>query len=440
MPTFELTHGLRGRRASWLLVAITLILLLPLLAACGGGDDDDAGSTITWQPGLPATSTQPADTADAPPAETQAPDGQAEETAETAPEATEPAAIGTEPPAQSAGTGVTGRPLSEAELAEFQPNELGSILVLEYHQLTDDEDQVAQFVRTYDSFRDDLQWLYDNGFYIVSMREVIENRITAPAGKKPVVLTFDDSPVNQFRYLIGDDGSLTIDPESGVGIMEAFYAEHPDFGRGGMFGVLPNACFYTGVDGAEEDQIDLCSQKITFLIDNGYEVENHTLTHNGIQDVDDETFKEDIAGAIDALKEYDERVEATIFVVPFGMYPDLEKHPQQREWMRNGFEWNGRQYQLIGSLMVGSNPTESPASVAFDSMWIARIQMCDCTEQGGQGWEDTWQPIVADNPAWLYVSDGDPNTVTVPENADTSVTGELDEARMEAEGKTIVRY
>lgn len=418
------------------MVVITLILLLPLLAACGGGDDD-AGSTITWQPGLPAA-TQPADTADAPAAETQAPDGQAEETTEPAPEATEPAA--TEPPVQSADSGVTGRPLSEAELAEFQPNELGKILVLEYHQLTSDEEQVAQFVRTYDSFREDLQWLYDNGFYVVSMREVIENRITAPAGKKPVVLTFDDSPVNQFRYLIGDDGSLTVDPESGVGIMEAFYAEHPDFGRGGMFGVLPNSCFYDSVEGMEDDQIDLCSQKITFLIDNGYEVENHSLTHNGIQDIDDETFKEDIAGAIEALKAYDERVEATIFFVPFGMYPDLELHPQQREWMRNGFEWNGEFYQLIGSLMVGSEPAFSPVSTEWDSMWIYRIQMCDCTEQGGFGWDDYWRGVVSDDPGMLYVSDGHPDTITAPEDVNTGIYGEVDEARMEAEGKEVVIY
>jgi hypothetical protein len=222
--------------------------------------------------------------------------------------------------------------------------------------------------------------------------------------------------------------------------MEAFYAEHPDFGRGGMFGTLPHSCFFTGVDGSEEDQIDLCSQKINFLIDNGYEVENHTLTHSGIQDVDDGTFKEEIGGAIDALKAYDERVEANIFVVPFGMYPALDLHPEQREWMRNGFEWNGQQYRLIGSLMVGSEPAISPASTEWDSMWIYRIQMCDCTEQGGFGWDDYWQDVVSDDPTLLYVSDGDPNTLTAPESVNAGIFGDIDETRAEAAGQTVVRY
>jgi hypothetical protein len=122
------------------------------------------------------------------------------------------------------------------------------------------------------------------------------------------------------------------------------------------------------------------------------------------------------------------------------MYPDLELHPEQREWMRDGFEWNGQTYQLIGSLMVGSEPALSPASTEWDSMWIYRIQMCDCTEQGGWGWDDTWQQIVTDDPGLLYVSDGDPNTITAPDAINTDVFGDVDEARAEAAGQQVVRY
>lgn len=410
------------------------IVLLPLLAACGG--DSDSGDTdISWQPGLPS---QTAAAETPPPAETQSTDAPGEPTqaAETPTEATQPEETPTT--AASTDAGVTGRPLTADELAQYQPNELGNILVLEYHQLTDNEDEVAQFVRTFDSLRDDLQWLYDNNFYVVSMQSVIEDNITAPAGKKPVVLTFDDSPVNQFRMLIGSDGSLSVDPESGVGILEAFYQAHPDFGRGGLFGTLPQSCFYTGVDGTEEDQIDLCSQKLNFLLDNGYEVGNHTLTHSGIDDVSDDTFKEEVGGAIDALQELDPRVQANIFVVPFGIYPIAPEHENQREWMQNGFDWNGKEYKLIGSLMVGSNPSPAPVSSEWDSMWIPRIQMCDCTEQGGYGWDDMWKQAVTDNPAILYVSDGDPDTITVPNTLDPSLDGTFDESK--AADKQIIRY
>jgi len=424
-----------SKRRSWVLVMVTLLLVVPVLAACGGGDGDSGSSSIQWQAGMPPQATQPvgdvltqtpAAQTDAtqPPAET--PTQQAAETATAAP---------TQAATQAA---VAGQPLTEEQLAQYQPNELGKILVLEYHQFTNDASKVAQFTRTYDAFRDDLQWLYDNGFYVVKMKDVIEDNISAPAGKKPVVLTFDDSPVNQFRYLISADGSLTVDPASAVGIMEAFYAAHPDFGRGGLFGTLPQACFYTGVDGSESDQIDLCSQKLNFLLDNGYEVGNHTLTHSGIEDVDDETFKKEVGGAIDALQVFDPRVEANIFVVPFGIYPDIDKHQQQRDWMKNGFTWNGKDYFLIGSLMVGSEPSYSPVSTEWDSMWINRIQMCDCTAQGGQGWDDTWKDIVAGSPTLMYVSDGDPNTITIPNDLNSALEGTFDEAK--ADGKQIVRY
>ena len=422
------SSGTPGSRHSWRLLVVTLALLLPLLAACGG--DDGGGDPISWQSGLPAptaptgsgdTQTPESDTGDegAPTATTESAEQPAEPTATTA---------------TSAGPGVagpTGRALTDDELAQFQPNELGKVMVLEYHQLINDESLVAQFNRTFDSFRADLQWLYDNGYYVVSMREVIENRITAPAGKKPVVLTFDDSPINQFRFLVGDDGSLTVDPESGVGILEAFFTAHPDFGRGGMFGVLPNECFIFGREGAEPDQAEYCGDKIAYLLDNGYEVENHTLHHTGIYEVEDDEFLEEVGGAIEALQAFDPRVEANIFVVPFGMYPNLETGQQQREWMRDGFEYNGTQYQLIGSLMVGSEPAFSPASTEWDSMWIFRIQMCDCSDVGGSGWDDYWRDVVSNDPGMIYVSDGNPDSITVPETINTGVFGDISDSTTE---------
>lgn len=421
-----MTTGSARSRVGWRSAIVTLALLLPILAACGS--DDSGGDPISWQPGLPAADapivaqetvepTNPPESTDTDPdGETTEPDEQPAEPTATTPAQTDPGAAGP-----------TGRPLTDEELALYQPNELGKILVIEYHQFTSNEEKVEQFTRTFDSFRADLQWLYDNGYYVVSMREVIENRITAPAGKKPFVMTFDDSPVNQFRYLINDDGSLTVDPESAVGIMEAFYAAHPDFGRGGMFGVLPNACFNTGVDGAEGNQTDLCAEKITFLLDNGYEVENHTLNHASIYDTDDDTFRAEIAGAIEALQAIDPRAQGTIFVVPYGMYPNLETGQQQRLWMRNGFEWEGKTYKLIGSLMVGSEPAFSPASSEWDSMWIYRLQMCDCSEVGGFGWDDYWQDVVSSDPGMIYVSDGNPDTITVPESVNTGIFGDIND-------------
>ncbi len=101
------------------------------------------------------------------------------------------------------------------------------------------EEEGDVLFRTEEELRGDLQWLYDNNFYVVTMQEYIENRMTAPAGKHPVVLTFDDSRPNQFYYDIADDGSVTIDPHSVMAILEDFFATHPDFGHTALFAILP---------------------------------------------------------------------------------------------------------------------------------------------------------------------------------------------------------
>jgi peptidoglycan/xylan/chitin deacetylase (PgdA/CDA1 family) len=421
--------GARARRL--LTLTAFVVLLLPALAACGDeAPDPNEGSQIQWTAGLPGQgapataepATSPADAAVVvtEPAPTEAPPA--------APEPTTP------PPADPPGA-----VLSPDELAQYQPNELGMIPIVEYHMFTTDPTEKAQFVRPIEDFRKDLQWFYERGFYVVPLKDVVLNRIAAPAGKRPLVITFDDSHAGQFRFLIGDDGTLTVDPNSAVGVMEEFYTTYPDFGRGGFFGVLPYACFDWTATAAEPDQSALCGEKIDFLLANGYEIGNHTLNHASVQNVDNDTFKAELGGAIEALQAYNPNVEANIFVVPFGMYPayDTPEGKQQREWMQTGFEYNGRTVQLLGSLMVGAEWAPSPVSVNWDMLWIPRIQACDCADLGGGGY-DTWLPTFEALGYMLYVSDGNPDTITVPSQVPAELSGTLDESRLD--GKQLIRY
>src|SRR6266404_8028014 len=114
-------------------------------------------------------------------------------------------------------------------------NELGRIMVLEYHKIDYPEER---WTRTPENFRRDLETLYTRGYRLQNLNAVIDGRITVPAGTTPVVLTFDDSSPGQFRYVV-KDGKLEIDPKCGVGILEAFIKEKPDFGRAATFFVLP---------------------------------------------------------------------------------------------------------------------------------------------------------------------------------------------------------
>jgi hypothetical protein len=57
--------------------------------------------------------------------------------------------------------------------------------------------------------------------------------------------------------------------------------------------------------------------------------------------------------------------------------------------------------------MVGGGAAPSPFSARFDPYRLPRIQAVDSAL-------DTWLAYFAQHPAQRFVSDGDPNTLTIP--------------------------
>ena len=85
--------------------------------------------------------------------------------------------------------------------------------------------------------------------------------------------------------------------------------------------MIPECCFNWEPDnpaGAEPDQTEYCAQKIGRMLDNGYEVGNHSRDHVSLYDVTDAEIAEQIGGSVEALEEYDSRVTADIIAMPFG--------------------------------------------------------------------------------------------------------------------------
>ena len=74
-----------------------------------------------------------------------------------------------------------------------KPNEAGQIMILMYHNISTPE---AEWVRTPENFRKDLQALYDAGYLPISLTDYVNGNINTPAGKSPYVLTFDDGRKN----------------------------------------------------------------------------------------------------------------------------------------------------------------------------------------------------------------------------------------------------
>ncbi|MGC4108242.1 MAG: polysaccharide deacetylase family protein [Thermomicrobiales bacterium] len=342
-----------------------------------------------------------------------------------------------ETPTASGVGGVTGvlpptsaRTLSAAQLVNLQPNELGVIPVLMYHAFvlgpTDDE-----WTRTIDSFRDDLQWLYDHDFYVISVRDFINDQIAAPPGKHPVVLTFDDASARQFLFTKNAHGELVPSEESAVGVMEAFFAEHPDFGHTAMFALLPYNCFSTD---SEYNTIDYCEQKLTWLADNGYEIANHTWGHQDLSNANADTVRAQIGQTIDFI---DERVSgpgnlSRVLVLPYGAIPDPTVDWWAWSAVYEGFTWNGKDVQLEAVMNVTGGPMFSPASTAWSPLAIHRFN----TEPGLL---DYWFGELTNGNYTLYTSDGNPETVVVPDTM-PDLMDAFDPNALALAGKTALTY
>lgn len=381
-----------GRRLGW----FALVLILPLLATYGLGDTDRT-RPIAWKP-----MTQPT------PAQV--------------------AAASTATPEAVGGSGAF-LPLSAKQLRQYQPNELGRIPVLMYHAFTTDPAYLDEWTRTLDQFRGDLQWLYDNNFTLIGMNELLNNAIAVPAGRHPVVLTFDDSSAGQFRLMQQPDGTMGVHPDSAIGVIEAFASKHPEFGRAAHMAVVSHNCF------AREDAIATCEERLAWLVEHGYEVGNHTLNHENLDDRSNESFMDQIGGMYQWING---RVggplgQAGVLTLPFGEMPDATIHPDQVGMLRWGFSYNGEWVDIRAVVKVSGGPMYSPSSAMWDAWNISRFNTDQATI-------DYWFGAIERGEVVLYTSDGNPATVTVPDPLPAELAGELDAPLIASSGMTLVQY
>lgn len=276
------------------------------------------------------------------------------------------------------------------------PNELGRIMILEYHLIGYPE---AEWRRTPENFRKDLQMLYDNGYYPISVDALVSGKINIPAGKTPFVLTFDDSSQGQFRY-IQKGGKWVIDPECAVGIMEQFKKVHPDFPLTATFYVLPAIKPGLRLFGQEE----LIGQKLNFLVKHGYEIGNHSYWHQNLGKTDDTGVQKQLALAVKAIQSYIPGYPVRSLALPMGVHaknPNLE--------IKGKFEDTAYHHKSI--MLVGSGSAPSPYAEEFNPYRLERVQAGD-TPWGPRAFIKKYEK----NPELRYVSDGNPKTVTFPEN------------------------
>lgn len=294
-------------------------------------------------------------------------------------------------------------PLAEIDLS-LQPNELGEIMILMYHGI-DEEESVWQ--RTSDNFRKDLQYMYDNKYQMISLNDYAHGKIKTKEGYTPIVLTFDDGRQNNFNY-IEKDGKLIIDPNCAVGILEEFKEKYSDFDV--------TASFF--LNSHPFGQPEYAEQKLKWLIDNGYDVGNHTYSHLEMETLNSEDIQIEIGSVNNIIKEFLPDYTVETLALPHGSNPKDEFLSSMLEG-----EYEGNKYITKAALDVGWRPAYSPFDILTDFTSLYRVTASEIDVQNC-GIYDYFKSF-ENNTRERFISDGNPDVVTIPKRHEQYLNNEM---------------
>lgn len=292
-----------------------------------------------------------------------------------------------EPPAPAAP--VTQPAVDKDFLAGIRANEAGKVMILMYHVIG--APQEAPWVQTAPNFRRDLETLYHEGYSLISLQEYISGNVRTPAGRTPVVITFDDGTEGQFRYIPGPDGEKKIDPDSAVGILLDMSRKYPELGH--------TATFY--VNYLPFKQKEYWKEKLQHLVEMGFDIGNHTMNHPKLKNISQDQVQKELASLAKMVEETVGGYQVRSLALPFGIWP------QDTTLAAQG-SYDGNKYQNLAILKVGANPALSHAVSGFDPLKLPRVQASTVEL-------NRWLEYFRQNPQERYISDGDPRTVAVPE-------------------------
>jgi len=213
--------------------------------------------------------------------------------------------------------------VAQAQNEEAPPR----IPILEYHNFGDVD---SRWTRSYEKFEQDLLWLYNNDFRAITIDQYMNLDFEdLEDGMQPVILTFDDSSMNQIKA---------------AEIMDEFLVEHPDFGNAATFFILP---------------FGFSDEEIQYLIDTGRQLESHTYGHENLNELTPEELEFTLTEAENFLG-----LEFDYLAYPNGI-PPVEENIQYLE------------PHIDAAFLVGADPAFLPVNPDFDPYMIPRIQAID---------------------------------------------------------------
>lgn len=275
----------------------------------------------------------------------------------------------------------------------LKPNEIGEIMIIMYHGIGDEE---TNWQRTPENFRKDLEYMYQNGYRMISLNDYAKGIINTEAGYTPIILTFDDGRQNNFD-ITEINGEYVINQDCAIGILEEFRNKYPDF--------KVTASFFLGTNlfGQEE----YANYKLNWLADNGYDVGNHTYSHNQIENLDGEEIQSEIGSVNNIINKYIPDYNVETLALPHGSNP---KEEYVIDMMKG--EYEGKGYKNIAVLDVGWRPAYSPFDTCTNFTSLYRVTGSEINV-GGCGIYDYFQQF-EDCKREKFISDGNPDVVSIP--------------------------
>ena len=290
--------------------------------------------------------------------------------------------------------------------SENKVDELGNVPIMMYHGIHDMSNKDTNYTggnvdkdgynRTAEAFRNDLEFYYKNGYRMIRLNDYIDGNIDVELGKSPIILTFDDGKENNFKVLGEKNGELEIDPNCAVGILEEFKKKYPDYNV--------TATFFVNSDIFQQEEYN--EKILKWLVNNGYDVGNHTMTHPDFTKIDANRTLREVGGIYKILDSIIPSKYVPIIAMPFGS-PYKKTHPNFSVMLKGSYD--GINYETKSMLRVGWEGEVSPFDKEFDPTFLKRIRAYD---NNGVDFDIQMNFNILKNTR--YISDGDNDTVVVP--------------------------